>query len=380
MHVPREGRASSGSAARNPFRSPVECLLLASVEAPSDPRRADRMIGLVDAGLALAVGLVAAPVVLWTLHRAAVLDVPNARSSHDVTTPRAGGLGPAVACTVAGAVSSGLSGASRSGVLFVAVCMGLIGLIDDLRQLSPFLRLAGQLLVASIAVVWLAHDLDGSAAGRVVACVAVVVWVVAYVNAFNFMDGINGLAVAQTGVAGIAWWVVGVNQNVPALAVAGLVAAAAAASFAPFNVPHASMFLGDVGSYFLGGWLAATAIVGLRAGIPPEAMLAPLTLYAADTFVTLVRRIRRHEVWYEPHRDHTYQQVVKAGWSHGRTSLVVGIVMATISALGTLSLTGSTGLRVIGDVLVIGALATYLAMPRLLGRGGAPGPTAPSPA
>lgn len=338
------------------------------------------MLGVVDAGLALAVGLVAAPVVLWTLHRAAVLDVPNARSSHDAATPRAGGLAPAVACTLAGVASSGLSGASRAAVLFVAVCMGLIGFVDDLRQLSPFLRLAGQLSVASLAIVWLAQDLDGSTVRHVVAGVAVVLWLVGYVNAFNFMDGINGLAVAQTGVAGVAWWAVGVNQHVPALAVAGLVAAAAAASFAPFNVPHAAMFLGDVGSYFLGGWLAATAIVGIHAGIPAEAMLAPLALYAADTSVTLVRRIRRREVWYEPHRDHTYQRVVKAGWSHGRTSLVVGMVMAAISALGALSLTGSTGLRVVGDTLVIGALATYLAMPWLLGRHCSSGPAAASPA
>lgn len=349
---------------------------IAGCDAPTLAWRVWLMRGVAEAGLTFAVGLFAAPFVLWVLHRVSLLDIPNARSSHEAATPRAGGLAPALACTLAGSVSTSLAGASRGAVLFVAVCMGLIGFVDDVRQLGAFLRLAGQLLVASVSLLWLARGLGGESSWHLLFCAGVTLWVVGYVNAFNFMDGINGISVAQAGVAGAVWWGIGVGRDIPPLAVAGAVSVAAALSFAPFNVPRAAMFLGDVGSYFLGGWLAATAVIAIRAGLPIEAVLAPLALYGADTLITLVRRVRRREAWYHPHRDHTYQRLVKGGWSHVRTSSVIAAVMVTTSALGALSLTESFALRVAGDVLALSALGIYLAMPSLVAGGRSSGSSA----
>jgi UDP-N-acetylmuramyl pentapeptide phosphotransferase/UDP-N-acetylglucosamine-1-phosphate transferase len=192
----------------------------------------------------------------------------------------------------------------------------------------------------------------------------VLLWLVAYTNAFNFMDGINGISVAQVVVAGAAWWALGVHEHAHDLATAGAMVAAAGLAFAPFNAPtRARMFLGDVGSYFLGGWLAATAVIGLRSGIPPEAILAPLALYCADTSTTLIRRIRRGEAWTQPHREHRYQRLVQSGWSHQQTSLTVALAMAICAGLGALSITGSLALRVVGDALIGIILVGYLMKP-----------------
>src|SRR2546428_12499807 len=86
-------------------------------------------------------------------------------------------------------------------------------------------------------------------------------------------------------------------------------------SFLPFNFPRARMFLGDVGSYFFGAWLAVLAVVGLRQGLTIEAAFAPLAVYVADTGSTLARRLPRHQARYRPHRDHTHHAPTARGVS-----------------------------------------------------------------
>src|SRR5690606_15026464 len=107
-------------------------------------------------------------------------------------------------------------------------------------------------VVAAVGAFPLVDGLQPGAAGVALAGAAAV-WIVAYVNAFNFMDGINGISVAQAAVAGTAWALVGWWQDLPLVTAAGSIVAAAAVAFAPFNFPRARVFLGDAGSYFLGG-------------------------------------------------------------------------------------------------------------------------------
>jgi UDP-GlcNAc:undecaprenyl-phosphate/decaprenyl-phosphate GlcNAc-1-phosphate transferase len=138
---------------------------------------------------------------------------------------------------------------------------------------------------------------------------------------------------------------------------------AASLGFAPFNFPRASMFLGDVGSYGMGAALAILAVVGLRAGVPPEAVLAPLAIYLVDTSSTCIRRLAAGETWYHPHRDHRYQRLVKLGWSHMRVTLTVGGVMAACSLLGAVSLAGSLPARVLAGAALACLLGAYLFIP-----------------
>ena len=135
-------------------------------------------------------------------------------------------------------------------------------------------------------------------------------------------------------------------EEVRILTLGGLTVAAAALAFAPFNFPRARMFLGDVGSYFLGGWLGALAVYGVAAGIPPEAVLAPLALYVTDAAATLLMRIVRHEPWLSPHKAHVFQRLVQLGWSHVRTTLLVAALMVVLSGSGT----GGTGRWVAGRI------------------------------
>ena len=313
------------------------------------------------------------PVVLSGLRRWEVLDVPGARSSHARPVPRGGGLAPAVGASVALALAPSVPAQLRAGLLAGAGLFAVIGFLEDVVGIPALRRLALQVVAAVVMVPFLAWSLDGRGApGPVLvaaALAAAALWLVAYVNAFNFMDGINGISVAQVVVAGATWYVVGRVEDVPGLLVPASIAVGAALAFAPFNFPGARMFLGDVGSYFLGAWLAALALYALGTGISPEAVLAPLSVYLVDTGTTLIRRFRRRETLHLPHRDHTYQRLVRLGWSHTRTTLFVAAVMAVTSALGGLALTESLALRVAGDVLIALCLVGYLTAPRLLRRG-----------
>ncbi|MDQ3679174.1 MAG: glycosyltransferase family 4 protein [Actinomycetota bacterium] len=323
----------------------------------------------VGAVIALGTSMVAGPVVLLVLQRLQLLDRPNERSSHQAPTPRGGGLAPAIGAT-AGLVAVPLTGAGtiRTGILVAAAGFGLIGLVDDWRGLAPLPRLGWQVAAGGLALVWLLHGLDGPLAWKAAFTAGCLLWLVAYVNAFNFMDGINGIAAAQVLVAGGAWWVIGRVEDVPALAVGAAVIAAATLAFVPLNYPQARVFLGDVGSYFIGAWLATLVIVGLRGGLAIEAALAPVSLYLTDTATTIVRRVRAAEAWYLPHRNHAYQRLTQLGWSHTRTTALVAATMAICSALGALSLTDSLALRAAGDVILAAVLVAYVVSPQLLRR------------
>lgn len=318
--------------------------------------------------LALVLSLVLGPVTIVALRRLRAFDQPSVRSSHSMPTLRGGGLAPALAATTAVLYARDLTGHALIAVLVGSVTFAAIGMAEDLRGLPALARLVLQLVAAMAVLPWLVSDLRGPLAWQLTFGVGVVLWLVSYVNAFNFMDGINGISVAQVAVAGVAWWAIGTWQGFDGMAGAAAVVALGALGFLPFNFPRARMFLGDVGSYFFGAWLAVLAVVGLRAGIAFEAMFAPLALYLGDTGVTLVRRARRRDTWCEPHCDHAYQRLHHGlGWSHARTTAVVATLMAMCSLLGAVSETSSLAARVAADIALAGVVGVYLVLPRTLG-------------
>lgn len=298
------------------------------------------------------------PMVTRVLRRIGAFDHPTPRSSHTWPTLRGGGIAPAGAMLVALAVADAAPSRARLYLAVTAGAFGAVGLAEDVRGIHVFGRLGLQ-AVASVAALPVVGLVDWPAWAGVL----VVLWLMGFVNAFNFMDGINGISSACALVTGAAWWVVGDAAGVEVLAGGGLVAAAAALGFGPANVPSARMFLGDTGSYFLGAWLAVLAVLGVGAGAPLEAVIAPLVLYLADTGTTLLRRVARGERWHEAHADHAYQRLVRAGWSHTTTTVFVGGLMAVIATLGMLAFSESAAIRAAGDLGIVIVVVGYLWLP-----------------
>jgi UDP-GlcNAc:undecaprenyl-phosphate GlcNAc-1-phosphate transferase len=181
------------------------------------------------------------------------------------------------------------------------------------------------------------------------------------------MDGVNGISAAHALIGGAVYAVLGWMLPDAFLAAAGAAVAAGALAFLPWNAVRARVFLGDAGSYGLGVALAVLAAYCVIRRIPPEAALAPLALYLADTGWTLQRRIRAGERFFEAHRTHTYQQLCDVGWSHQRVTVATATVTVAVSLLGAASLTGHPALRAGADLTAAGLLAAYLHSPALLG-------------
>ena len=313
--------------------------------------------------LAFSVTLVLGPVVIRRLTGRGILDVPGDRSNHTVPTPRGGGI-----AVMAGVLVGVLVAQS---VLAVALLMGIliaagVGALEDLRGVPIVPRLlltsfAALALLAALAFAGLPAGLSG-----ILILLVAVPWTLAVINAVNFMDGIDGISAATAIVVGSAYALLGRVADSDPLTVLGLVTAAAAAGFAPYNVPRALVFLGDVGSYGLGATFAAMSLLAVAEGLPLEAAIAPLALYLADTGMTIVRRVHAGEPWHLPHRRHVYQRLVALGFPHVGVSATIGALTAVCAGLGAVSVVGSTSARVVAGAGLLVVLATYLALPRLL--------------
>ncbi len=305
------------------------------------------------------------------LRRYSVVDIPADRSLHVVPTPRGGGLG--VVAAVLGAVAlfalirpDAVDG--RVDELFLVVVpvvgFGLVGFADDLWSLSVRARL---LMQAALALVW---SLSAVAVlGSGVAWVPfVLLGTIAMVNITNFMDGVNGLVSGHAVVAGLWYAVAGVHYDVPAVAVLAIGVAAGGLGFLPFNLPRAKVFLGDIGSYALGGAWAVLATWLMLLPVPTEVALAPLFILVLDAGVTMVRRMSHGDRVFEPHRLHVYQRVAHAGWPHWAVSATATAATTVACLLAVPALLGvSRPTR--GAVLVVDVLLGlgYLALPRLVG-------------
>jgi len=240
---------------------------------------------------------------------------------------------------------------------------GLVGLAEDLRGVPIGRRLVVHLFVGLTLVSIM--PFDRPVWRVVVGAVVLILVVVAVINAVNFMDGINGISAATGLVGGLAYAAIGSSAHDHSLVILGAAVAAASAAFAPWNVPRARVFLGDVGSYALGAALAGCLVVAVRAGQPLEAAVGPLALYFADTGTVLARRLARREPWREPHRLHAYQRLTNTGLSHAAVSAAVLVCTAAVSGLGLVSLGDRFPSRLFADLLAVVLIAGYLVSPSL---------------
>jgi UDP-GlcNAc:undecaprenyl-phosphate GlcNAc-1-phosphate transferase len=254
------------------------------------------------------------------------VDVPGDRSSHDAAKPRFGGI----AVVTAFFLGFGALLAARPearGLLPLLPCGALIfaaGVLDDWRGLPVAVRLAAQ-LAAAIAVVATGNivetvfiPLAGTIELDVLAVPFTILFILASINFYNFIDGIDGLAAGTAAITAGFLALIAHMLGHGALALAALAAAGASLGFLQFNFPPSRLFMGDGGSTFLGFFFAFFAIAGNR--VVPElpffiTVLLLSSLYL-DAGVTLLRRLFKGEKIFQPHRTHYYQRLLALGFNH----------------------------------------------------------------
>lgn len=246
------------------------------------------------------------------------LDQPNDRSLHTRPVPRTGGLAILAGIAAGLALAEWMPSAAMLGALAL---LAAISFLDDLRGLPVAVRLACHFAAAAAA----ALSMPDAGVATIVGLTLVVAWAI---NAYNFMDGSDGMAggMAVSGFA--AYACIAATAGDTGFAAASLSVAAAAAAFLLFNFHPARIFMGDVGSVPLGFLAAAFGLCGWERGLwSPWLPLLVYSPFLADATVTLVRRILSGERFWQAHHDHYYQRLVRLGWGHRRTALAAYALM-----------------------------------------------------
>ena len=325
---------------------------------------------LAAGGASVAAAALLTGLVRVLLRRHDVMDRPNERSSHEAAVPRGGGI--AVVGVLLGAwLALWLWGACDiCGTLFWVALAGALGLalvswLDDLRGGLPALpRLLAQIAAVGAGLLALPGDglvFQGALPAVVDHALAAAAWLW-FVNLFNFMDGIDGLSGAEGAGLGLGTFLLALLGAVPAgLGPLGLVLAGVSLGFLLWNWNPAKIFLGDVGSVPL-GYLAGWLMLALAAaGAWPAALLLPAYYLADATFTLAVRLLRGRPIW-EAHREHLYQRVVAAGWSHARAVRLIAGHNLLLIGLAVASQQGAAaaGAALAAGAILVAALLWYL--------------------
>ncbi len=283
--------------------------------------------------------------------RLGLIQTPNARSSHSIPTPGGGGVGIVLGGTIATAVSTIATPWPTTILLLTALCVAGIGFYDDRQPIPAAYRLGAQIVLSALAL-WCVVPVTalvsqiGLPLPTLLVGVVTVVAMVYWINLFNFMDGIDGIAASQAifmALAGIALadLHVDVLQTGSGLMLLGL--AAATLGFLALNWPPAKIFMGDAGSTYLGFMLAMLALLTAAAGWLTLVQWAILgALFITDATVTLARRLLLRERVFEAHRRHAYQVLSRRWGGHLPVTLsFIGInVVWLLPAAGLAGLPG----------------------------------------
>jgi UDP-GlcNAc:undecaprenyl-phosphate/decaprenyl-phosphate GlcNAc-1-phosphate transferase len=330
--------------------------------------------------------LVAAVVVLWTTPdvrkigiKSGRVDQPGGRKVHQRPMVRLGGVS-----IFAGVVTSllivwwlgGFNNLSPEkewqvwGVALGGLGFFLIGLADDLLNLSPFTRLLMQVIVASgawkagVSIDFISIPTIGIVHLDLVSLPLTVIWLVGMVNAINWIDGLDGLAAGVSGIASMVMLVVALFMQQPAAALFAAALAGASLGFLRYNFNPAQIFMGDGGSYFMGFTLAAVAVIGLVKIPAFTAVLLPYVILAVPIFdmsAVILARLRHGKSPFSADKRHLHHRLLQAGLSHRLTVLfiysltlwvgslalaIAGIPSGIAYAVGATSLLSYTSWRV----------------------------------
>jgi UDP-N-acetylmuramyl pentapeptide phosphotransferase/UDP-N-acetylglucosamine-1-phosphate transferase len=279
----------------------------------------------------------------WTLRRE-ILDVPNERSSHTVPTPRGGGLVIVLVSLLFYTIYAGFIARNFSAGYFTgAILIAVVSWFDDLKSVSPALRFLVHAIGAALAIFSLGYwqkiylPFAGEIGLPYAGLILAFFWIIWLTNAYNFMDGIDGIAGTQGLTAGIGWLLIGVFFKLEITGFLGGVLALSNLGFLMHNWQPARIFMGDVGSAFQGYTFAVLPLIAAGETQDNQTRLTLAAvwlvwLFVFDTLYTFFRRVLRGEKFWQAHRSHLYQRLVISGYSHRFVTILYGFLSVVISA------------------------------------------------
>lgn len=299
--------------------------------------------------------------------RLGLIDVPGSapHKTHLVATPLAGGPVLAFSVLAAYLVLSPPIDRQVLGILLAGALTLGWGIIDDLLGMPPAVKLLGQLLAAVLLIQYGVQVRITQT--QVVDIAFTVLWVVGLINAFNFVDSMDGLAVGLGSVATGFFMLVTVDAGQPELAALSAALLGSAIGLFFFNASPARLFLGDSGAQLLGFGLAAIGIAyvpagaGLPQGVSWFVPILVLGVPIFDSTLVVVSRLRRRSPIYAAQHDHTYHRLVSLGMHPSRSVLAMHVAAVVLGLLAfvALDLTVLQANLLFGASLIVGAIALY---------------------
>lgn len=318
--------------------------------------------------IALVMPLLLTPLVKKLAFKVGAIDKPNSRKVHSGIMPRMGGLAIYVAFMTAVLIAVPLT-KPVLGLLISATCIMILGIVDDIKGLSPKIKLAGQIGAALILVAFgvnvnlITNPFNGVIMLGVLSIPVTLFWITGITNAVNLIDGLDGLAagmaiIASFTLAAIAWM-----EGQSVVTYLALILAFSILGFLKFNFYPAEIFMGDSGSMFLGFTLAALAIMGLAKGATVISVFIPILILGVpilDTVFAIVRRHLNGQPIFQADKEHLHHRLIAIGLSHKGTVLVIyGLnVVLSISAIMLTMLTTAQCvmiLTILSVAIIIGA-------------------------
>lgn len=320
------------------------------------------IVFVVLACLYVLLGYLATRVVLYIATRNNILDQPNERSSHSTPTPRIGGLGFVAIITIILAIELFIHAPAPHLILTLmlpALLLSAIGLIDDLFSLSNRTRFCFQVILASVVVTVVAPFPVGTAALTIAITIILTIAIVWLINLFNFMDGIDGIAATEAIFILLSLaLLLSLNTEENSWSRLIFFTAMPVAGFLLLNWSPAKIFMGDVGSTYLGLLIGCLMLIAIKFGISIWSCLILAAVFLCDATLTLITRMATGQQWFKAHRSHAYQKLAEK-LSHAEVSF--GVTLVNIFWLLPLALI-STHLSTYSPVITVIAYAPLVAV------------------
>ena len=297
----------------------------------------------------------------WCL-RTNLVDDPGQRKIHDTPVPLAGGfavltgillplvLGAGfikfgiVKISFANLIAHGLErrGLELAAIAFGAVAITILGWLDDKHELKPLPKFVGQFLIALLVAV-ACKRITLFVHSEVFSYAITILWLLTVMNAFNFMDNMNGLCAGLGAIGALLFAIIAATNGEYLVALMGFLMCGTLIGFLPWNFPDACAFLGDAGSHLVGYLLAVMAILPhfyTKQNPHPLAVLSPLLVLAVPLIdlaqVVIVRTLNRKPFWIGD-TNHLSHRLVRVGLSRTRAVLILWLIAVTIGVLAALN-------------------------------------------
>ena len=313
--------------------------------------------------IALAVAYFVTPHVKNLAIKIGAVDAPDARKVHTKPMARMGGLAIYAAFVIAVLASMYVS-REIMGILVGGTVILIVGIIDDLKPLPPRVKLLGQIVAATVLVMfdirieWLTNPFGDMLYVDYFAIPLTIIWVVSLTNTVNLIDGLDGLAAGVSTIASLTILLVALQQNFVSVAILTAALAGSALGFLQHNFNPAKIFMGDTGSMFLGYMLAAISLLGAVKSAATIALIVPIValgLPILDTAFAIIRRYMSGKPIFKPDKGHLHHRLLEMGLTQKQAVLLMYVISGCLglSAIALTEVNKSFGALIIIVLLCV---------------------------